>query len=133
MRLQEHSSRLLNISFGKYYRLTMFVYFCGKQGIQYETVSGFVCEAFGYIPKTRESVKVVLEKENWEEDGEEEEGNKQEKQEQKEKHQIYRVEVLSGLIILVVQEKHLSCFVLIKKSLCTDTSRECKKSECCQV
>ncbi|KAJ0263934.1 putative DUF21 domain-containing protein [Hirschfeldia incana] len=66
------------------------------EGIQYETVSGFVCEAFGYIPKTGESVKVVLEKENWEEDGEEEEGNKQEKQEQKEKHQIYRVEILAG-------------------------------------
>nr|VDC81737.1 unnamed protein product [Brassica rapa] len=65
------------------------------EGIQYETVSGFVCEAFGYIPKTGESVKVVLEKENWEEEGEEEEG-KQESQEQKEKHQIYRVEILAG-------------------------------------
>ncbi|CAF1704305.1 unnamed protein product [Brassica napus] len=65
------------------------------EGIQYETVSGFVCEAFGYIPKTGESVKVVLEKENWEEEGEEEEG-KQERQEQKEKHQIYRVEILAG-------------------------------------
>lgn len=51
-----------------------------------------MCEAFGYIPKTGESVKVVLEKENREEEGEEEEG-KQERQEQKEKHQIYRVEV----------------------------------------
>lgn len=74
-----------------------------------------MCEAFGYIPKTGESVKVVLEKENWEEDGEEEEG-KQERQEQKEKHQIYRVEVLSGLIITfpVVQRKHLHCFELIR-------------------
>ncbi|CAN8259537.1 unnamed protein product [Cochlearia groenlandica] len=66
------------------------------EDIQYETVSGFVCEAFGYIPKTGESVKVVLEKENWEEDGEDEEGGKQERQEQKEKHQIYKVEVLAG-------------------------------------
>jgi CBS domain containing-hemolysin-like protein len=65
------------------------------EGIQYETVSGFVCEAFGYIPKTGESVKVVLEKESWEEDGEEEEG-KQERQEPKEKNQIYRVEILAG-------------------------------------
>ncbi|KAL1212991.1 DUF21 domain-containing protein [Cardamine amara subsp. amara] len=69
------------------------------EGIQYETVSGFVCEAFGYIPKTGESVKVVLEKESWEEDGEEEEG-KQERQEQKEKHQIYffrcGVQILAG-------------------------------------
>ncbi|XVF03685.1 hypothetical protein REPUB_Repub05bG0014800 [Reevesia pubescens] len=37
---------------------------------QYETVSGFVCEAFGYIPRTGESIKVVLEKENEEEDNE---------------------------------------------------------------
>lgn len=83
------------------------------QGIQYETVSGFVCEAFGYIPKTGESVKVVLEKENWEEDNEEEEG-KQERQEQKEKekHQIYRVEVHAGLKIKFpsVSAKNLHCF-----------------------
>lgn len=74
----------------------------GNQGIQYETVSGFVCEAFGYIPKTGESVKVVLEKESWEEDSEEEDG-KQERQEPKEKHQIYRVEVLSGSLSYLAQ------------------------------
>lgn len=74
----------------------------GKQGIQYETVSGFVCEAFGYIPKTGESVKVVLEKESWEEDGDEEEG-KQERQEPKEKNQIYRVEVLIGSLWYLAQ------------------------------
>ncbi|CAL9219061.1 unnamed protein product [Arabidopsis halleri] len=65
------------------------------EGHQYETVSGFVCEAFGYIPKTGESVTVVLEKENWEENDEQDEG-KQERQDQKEKHQIYRLEVLAG-------------------------------------
>ncbi|GKV38379.1 hypothetical protein SLEP1_g46294 [Rubroshorea leprosula] len=27
---------------------------------QYETVSGFVCEVFGYIPRADESIKVVL-------------------------------------------------------------------------
>ncbi|XP_019175592.1 PREDICTED: DUF21 domain-containing protein At1g55930, chloroplastic-like [Ipomoea nil] len=27
---------------------------------QYETVSSFVCEAFGYIPRTGESIKVIL-------------------------------------------------------------------------
>ncbi|XWS53980.1 hypothetical protein CRYUN_Cryun10bG0047900 [Craigia yunnanensis] len=39
---------------------------------QYETVSGFVCEAFGYIPRTGESIKVVLEKENEEDDDDDE-------------------------------------------------------------
>ncbi|CAA7050783.1 unnamed protein product [Microthlaspi erraticum] len=65
------------------------------EGHQYETVSGFVCEAFGYIPKTGESVTVVLEKENWEEHDEHEEG-KHERQDQKEKHQVYRLEILAG-------------------------------------
>ncbi|ESQ29869.1 hypothetical protein EUTSA_v10011303mg [Eutrema salsugineum] len=65
------------------------------EGHQYETVSGFVCEAFGYIPKTGESVTVVLEKENWEEHNEQEEG-KHERQDQKEKYQIYRLEILAG-------------------------------------
>jgi CBS domain containing-hemolysin-like protein len=65
------------------------------EGHQYETVSGFVCEAFGYIPKTGESVTVVLEKENWEENDEQDEG-KHERQDQKEKHQIYRLEILAG-------------------------------------
>ncbi|KAJ0103187.1 hypothetical protein Patl1_04062 [Pistacia atlantica] len=36
-------------------------------GHQYETVSGFICEVFGYIPRTGESMKVALEKENQEE------------------------------------------------------------------
>lgn len=47
-------------------------------------------------------MKVVLEKESWEEDGEEEEG-KQERQEPKEKNQIYRVEVLSGSFSYLAQ------------------------------
>ncbi|KAF2313536.1 hypothetical protein GH714_011546 [Hevea brasiliensis] len=41
---------------------------------QYETVSGFICEAFGYIPRTGESIKVILEKGNQEEDDEQTEG-----------------------------------------------------------
>ncbi|XP_031276226.1 DUF21 domain-containing protein At1g55930, chloroplastic-like [Pistacia vera] len=40
------------------------------EGHQYETVSGFICEAFGCIPRTGESMKVVLEKENQEENEE---------------------------------------------------------------
>ncbi|XP_042004102.1 DUF21 domain-containing protein At1g55930, chloroplastic-like isoform X3 [Salvia splendens] len=36
------------------------------EGHQYETISGFVCEAFGYIPRTGETIQVVLERENQE-------------------------------------------------------------------
>ncbi|XP_039014817.1 putative DUF21 domain-containing protein At3g13070, chloroplastic [Hibiscus syriacus] len=62
---------------------------------QYETVSGFVCEAFGYIPRTGESIKVILEKENEEEDDESsEDGSDQ--QDLKERHQIYKLEILAG-------------------------------------
>ncbi|XP_039027038.1 putative DUF21 domain-containing protein At3g13070, chloroplastic [Hibiscus syriacus] len=62
---------------------------------QYETVSGFVCEAFGYIPRTGESIKAVLEKENEEEDDENsEDGSDQ--QDLKERHQIYKLEILAG-------------------------------------
>ncbi|CAH9108016.1 unnamed protein product [Cuscuta europaea] len=62
---------------------------------QYETVSGFVCEAFGYIPRTGESIKVVLEKSNREEHDdytrtESEQGG------QNEKSQIYKLEILAG-------------------------------------
>lgn len=65
------------------------------EGHQYETVSGFVCEAFGYIPRTGESMKVVLERDNEEEEDkykEEESG----RQENKEKSQIFKVEILAG-------------------------------------
>ncbi|MBA0705674.1 hypothetical protein Golax_017853, partial [Gossypium laxum] len=58
---------------------------------QYETVSGFVCEAFGYIPRTGESIKVVLEKGNEEEDDENAEAGS-DQQDMKERHQIYKLE-----------------------------------------
>ncbi|KAE8704318.1 putative DUF21 domain-containing protein [Hibiscus syriacus] len=62
---------------------------------QYQTVFGFVCEAFGYIPRTGESIKVVLEKENEEEDDENsEDGSDQ--QGLKERHQIFKLEILAG-------------------------------------
>lgn len=51
-------------------------------------MSGFVCEAFGYIPRTGETVKVVLEKE----DEEEEESNAENKI-QKERHLVFNIEV----------------------------------------
>ncbi|CAN6557721.1 unnamed protein product [Malus baccata var. baccata] len=62
------------------------------EGHQYETVSGFICEAFGYIPRTGESIKVVLENENEEEIEE----SKSENQDKKEKHQIFKLEILAG-------------------------------------
>lgn len=60
-----------------------------QQGHQYETVSGFICEAFGYIPRTGESAKVILEKENEEENDE----SKSDNQDSKDKHQIFKLEV----------------------------------------
>ncbi|XP_022936626.1 putative DUF21 domain-containing protein At3g13070, chloroplastic isoform X1 [Cucurbita moschata] len=61
------------------------------EGHQYETVSGFVCEAFGYIPRTGESVKVVLEKED-----DEEEESISENKKRKERRLIFNIEVLAG-------------------------------------
>ncbi|PPR89376.1 hypothetical protein GOBAR_AA31304 [Gossypium barbadense] len=69
---------------------------------QYETVSGFVCEAFGYIPRTGESIKVVLEKGNEEEDDENAEAGS-DQQDMKESHQIYKLEAPQGFATL-------SCF-----------------------
>ncbi|XP_042949313.1 DUF21 domain-containing protein At1g55930, chloroplastic-like isoform X3 [Carya illinoinensis] len=62
------------------------------EGYQYETVSGFVCEAFGYIPRTGERIKVVLAKANQEENDE----SKSDNQDEKEKHQIFKLEILAG-------------------------------------
>ncbi|KAF8410840.1 hypothetical protein HHK36_003377 [Tetracentron sinense] len=64
-------------------------------GHQYETVSGFICEAFGYIPRTGESIKVVLEKAIQEENDEYNEAES-DRQDQKEKHQIFKLEILEG-------------------------------------
>ncbi|KAJ1392537.1 Transporter-associated domain [Sesbania bispinosa] len=63
-----------------------------SKGHQYETVSGFVCEAFGYIPRTGESIKVVLERED-EDDNDE---SNADHQDQKEKNQIFKLEILAG-------------------------------------
>ncbi|KAK2987094.1 hypothetical protein RJ640_004820 [Escallonia rubra] len=60
---------------------------------QYETVSGFICEAFGYIPRTGEMIKVVLEKDNREEHDEYTEAES-DHQELKEKNQTFKLEVL---------------------------------------
>ncbi|KAI5432829.1 putative DUF21 domain-containing protein At3g13070, chloroplastic [Lathyrus oleraceus] len=62
------------------------------EGHQYETVSGFVCEAFGYIPRTGESIKIVLERD----DEDDEDDSNGDHQEPKEKKHIFKLEVLAG-------------------------------------
>lgn len=62
------------------------------QGHQYETVSGFVCEAFGYIPRTGETIKVVLEREN-QEDHVNYDEHESDRQEGNEKTQLFKLEV----------------------------------------
>ncbi|KAL7185146.1 hypothetical protein ACSBR2_027140 [Camellia fascicularis] len=65
------------------------------EGHQYETVSGFICEAFGYIPRTGETIKVVVEKGNQEEHDEYTEAES-DRQDEKGKHQIFKLEILAG-------------------------------------
>ncbi|XP_043689634.1 putative DUF21 domain-containing protein At3g13070, chloroplastic isoform X2 [Telopea speciosissima] len=65
------------------------------EGQQYETVSGFICEAFGYIPRTGESIKVVLENANREENDEFNEPES-DHHDQKEKYHIFKLEILAG-------------------------------------
>lgn len=62
------------------------------QGHQYETVSGFVCEAFGYIPRTGETIKVVIERANQEDHGDYD-GSESDHEDDKEKTHIFKLEV----------------------------------------
>ncbi|KAG9443479.1 hypothetical protein H6P81_014819 [Aristolochia fimbriata] len=62
---------------------------------EYETVSGFICDAFGYIPKPGEIIKVVLENTNLEENGEYSE-SQSDQEETLNKHQLFKIEVLAG-------------------------------------
>ncbi|KAK8545748.1 hypothetical protein V6N12_026570 [Hibiscus sabdariffa] len=54
-------------------------------------LSGFACEAFGYIPRTGESIKLILEKGDREDDENFEAGS--DHQDPKERHQIYKLDV----------------------------------------
>lgn len=62
------------------------------QGHQYERVSGFVCESFGYIPMSGESIKVVLKTANLQVNSEYAD-TESDHQDQKETHQIYKLVV----------------------------------------
>lgn len=61
------------------------------QGHQYETVSGFICESFGYIPEEGGKTVVVLKKENQEENSEY--TDTESKHHNKETNQTYELEV----------------------------------------
>lgn len=60
-------------------------------------MSGFVCEAFGYIPRTGETIKVVLERENEEEHCEYNEAES-ERSDQNVKNQIFKLEVRASTL-----------------------------------
>ncbi|GLT40080.1 hypothetical protein SLA2020_142380 [Shorea laevis] len=62
---------------------------------QYETVSGFVCKVFGYIPRAGESIKVVLKRDNRDDDDKHDEDGSNH-QDLKERHQIYRLKILAA-------------------------------------
>ncbi|KAI3695377.1 hypothetical protein L1987_78374 [Smallanthus sonchifolius] len=62
---------------------------------QYETVSGFICEAFGYIPRTGESIKVVLKRAN-EEDNDDENKQETDGQDLKDGSQTFKLGILAG-------------------------------------
>ncbi|KAL9667171.1 hypothetical protein QQ045_001520 [Rhodiola kirilowii] len=65
------------------------------EGHQYETVSGFICEAFGYIPRTGEMTKVILEKANRDENDEYND-KESDRHNHNDKHQVYKLEILAG-------------------------------------
>jgi hypothetical protein len=67
------------------------------QGHQYETVSGFVCESFGYIPEEGVKMLVILEKDYSEEN--EDEGS--DRQDDREKTQAYELEVTVTICCLL--------------------------------
>ena len=72
-----------------------------------------MCEASGYIPKTGESVRVVLEKE---EEYTEDQGDQQ-NQNKKEKNQIFQVEVWF-LVSFVIFFKQDGIWKMGLKNLC---------------
>ncbi|XP_073150420.1 putative DUF21 domain-containing protein At3g13070, chloroplastic isoform X2 [Henckelia pumila] len=65
------------------------------EGHQYETVSGFVCEAFGYIPRTGETIQVMLERANQEEQGDYS-VTESDRQDENKKSQLFKLEILAG-------------------------------------
>lgn len=65
------------------------------EGHQYETVSGFICQSFGYIPEESAKLVVVLEKDDQEDNGEYSR-TESDHQDEKETHQTFELEVLEA-------------------------------------
>nr|XP_009394749.1 PREDICTED: DUF21 domain-containing protein At1g55930, chloroplastic-like isoform X3 [Musa acuminata subsp. malaccensis] len=65
------------------------------EGHQYETVSGFMCEVFGYIPEEGAKIVVVLEKANREENSEYR-NEESDGPSRNERHQKYEIEILEA-------------------------------------
>ncbi|KAJ8485434.1 hypothetical protein OPV22_017919 [Ensete ventricosum] len=65
------------------------------EGHQYETVSGFICEVFGYIPEEGAKIVVVLEKANREENSEYR-NKESDSPSRNERHQKYEIEILEA-------------------------------------
>lgn len=59
----------------------------------YETVSGLVCEAFGYIPRTGESISVVFDKADNEDGPDRRDGDQDHHDDRREKYQRFNLEV----------------------------------------
>jgi CBS domain containing-hemolysin-like protein len=71
------------------------------EGHQYETVSGFVCETFGYIPEEGGRIVVILEKANNEEESDYQEKadnnhNPDDNHQNHEKHQVFEIEIIEA-------------------------------------
>ncbi|KAK1396152.1 FAD-binding, type 2, Gliding motility-associated protein GldE [Heracleum sosnowskyi] len=62
---------------------------------QYETVSGFICEAFGYIPKTGDSINIELEKAKRDKSSDYSE-EESELHDEQITHQAFKLEILAG-------------------------------------
>lgn len=82
------------------------------QGHQYETVSGFICEVFGYIPEEGAKIVVVLEKANREENSEYR-NEESDGPSRNERHQKYEIEVPC----INIQESTLSLVIVFKSYL----------------
>ncbi|XP_039139939.1 DUF21 domain-containing protein At1g55930, chloroplastic-like [Dioscorea cayenensis subsp. rotundata] len=65
------------------------------EGHQYETVSGFICQSFGYIPEEGAKLVVVLEKDDQEDNGEYSR-TESDHLDDKETHQTFEIEVLEA-------------------------------------
>ena len=87
------------------------------QGHPYETVSGFVCASFGYIPEEGGKMLVILEKDYREENSEyQEEGS--DRQDDREKTQAYELEVIATTpcVLCLLKSSSTRSIIIIRLS-----------------